>query len=104
MRGHAMLVWRRHVENISDLDEQERIHLTAVHARAERVLLEAAGAERAIILKLGIQTPHLHIHIYPVSRTLDRTAVMSAIEAKTRVPRDETFILLVRQRLTAPAS
>jgi diadenosine tetraphosphate (Ap4A) HIT family hydrolase len=77
VRGHTMIVWKRHVENVADLAPDDWLHFTAVHHRLERALLEATGAERAIILKLGIATPHLHVHIYPVAAALDRAAVMA---------------------------
>src|ERR1043165_5759929 len=90
--GHAMVVWRSHVENVSDLSEQDAAHLSQMHHRAERALLAATGAERAILMKLGIATPHLHLHIYPVVASLDRAAVFAIIDGKTRVERDESFI------------
>ncbi|HKR67059.1 MAG TPA: HIT family protein, partial [Thermoanaerobaculia bacterium] len=57
-RGHAMIIAKRHVENASDLSADEWAHFTNVWHRAERALLDATGAERAIVLKLGIMTPH----------------------------------------------
>jgi diadenosine tetraphosphate (Ap4A) HIT family hydrolase len=99
-RGHAMVVWRRHVENLSDLEPGELAHFIAVHARAERALLELTGAERAVVVKLGIATPHLHLHIYPVGASLDRAAVMAAIDGKVRAERDPEFVRRLRDRLT----
>jgi histidine triad (HIT) family protein len=83
VRGHAMIVWKEHVENVSDLTPDEYAHFAAVHLRAERALLDATRADRAILLKLGIATPHLHLHIYPVSAALDRAKVMEIIDGKT---------------------
>src|SRR3954470_2423179 len=99
VRGHAMVVWKAHVENVADLTADEYAHFAAIHHRAERALLAATGAERAILLKLGIATPHLHLHIYPVRASLGRAAVFAIIDAKTRVPRDEAFIAKVRALL-----
>lgn len=99
-----MIVWKRHVENFSDLDESERQHFATIHARVERALLAATGTDRAILLKLGIQTPHLHLHVYPVGSTASREAVMAAIDGKTRVPREETLVSEIRRRLTASSS
>ena len=99
VRGHAMVVWKTHVENVSDLSLEDAAHLSQVHHAAEKALLAATGAERAVLLKLGIATPHLHLHIYPVSAALDRAAVMAIIDARTRVPRDEKFLLHVRSLL-----
>lgn len=99
-RGHAMVVAKRHVENASDLDEEEWLHLARVWHRAERVLLQATGAARAVILKLGIMTPHLHVHIYPVSAEATRDEVFAAIDGKISEPRDETFVSDMRKALT----
>jgi diadenosine tetraphosphate (Ap4A) HIT family hydrolase len=92
VRGHAMVVWKRHVENVSDLTEEEAVHFSRVHHTAERILLEETRTERAVLLKLGIVTPHLHLHIYPVAAALGREAVFAIMEARTREPRDEAFV------------
>src|SRR6266566_5711153 len=91
VRGHAMLIWKRHVENISELSEDELAHFWRVYRNAERALLAITKADRAIILKLGIAVPHLHVHIYPVNASLDRAAVMDVIEGRVREPREEAF-------------
>jgi diadenosine tetraphosphate (Ap4A) HIT family hydrolase len=101
--GHAMIVSRRHIENASDLTEHEWEHFSRVWMKAERALLAATEADRAIVLKLGLATPHLHVHIYPVSKTLTREEVFAAIEAKTRARRDEGLVRKVRELLTPSA-
>jgi diadenosine tetraphosphate (Ap4A) HIT family hydrolase len=96
-----MVVWKKHVENVADLTLDEYVHFAAAHHRAERALLAATGAERAIILKLGIATPPLHLHIYTVAAALDRAAVMEIIEARVRQPVDGTFVAELRERLAS---
>jgi diadenosine tetraphosphate (Ap4A) HIT family hydrolase len=83
-RGHAMIIARRHVENLSDLEAGERHRFTDDLARTERALLAATGTQRAILMKLGIAVPHLHIHVYPVRATDDRAAVMAMIDGRVR--------------------
>jgi len=104
VRGHAMVVWKEHVENVADLAIDDAAHFAAVHHRAERALLAVTRADRAILLKLGIATPHLHLHIYPVSGSLDRAAVMEIIDARVRDAVDErerqAFINELRERLS----
>jgi diadenosine tetraphosphate (Ap4A) HIT family hydrolase len=106
VRGHAMVIWKEHLENIAQLSESEVAHFAAVYRRAERALLEVTGADRAVMLKLGIITPHLHVHIYPVSATLDRARVMDIIEGRVREELSdserEEFVLAVRARLDFP--
>jgi len=104
VRGHAMVVWKEHVENVADLTIDDSIHFAAIHHRAERALLAVTRAERAVLLKLGIATPHLHLHIYPVSAGLDRATVMEIIDARVRDAMDDrerqAFINELRERLT----
>jgi diadenosine tetraphosphate (Ap4A) HIT family hydrolase len=104
VRGHAMVIWKAHVENISDLSADEFQELTRVYQRAERVLLDLTHSDRAIVLKLGLATPHLHIHIYPVSAALTRAEVMKMLDAQTSDRSSDTdraaFVAEVRARLT----
>lgn len=101
--GHAMVVWKRHVENVADLNDEERAHFSRIHAAAERALLEVTGTDRAVLLKLGILTPHLHLHIYPVSRSLDLKAVQRIIAGEVREERKPDFADQVRKSLSRAA-
>jgi diadenosine tetraphosphate (Ap4A) HIT family hydrolase len=104
--GHAMVVSRRHVENLADLAPHESRAFAAVQHAAERALLDETGAGRAILLKLGIQVPHLHVHIYPVSNTMTRAEVMRVIDGEVREVRTTGFAGAVRariERLTSPS-
>ena len=99
VRGHAMVVWRKHVENAADLTLDDYVHFAAVHHRAERALLEATKADRAVLLKLGVATPHLHLHIYPVSAALSREEVFEIVDGRVRAPYDEELLAELRERL-----
>ncbi|HYC63052.1 MAG TPA: HIT family protein [Thermoanaerobaculia bacterium] len=103
-RGHAMVVAKTHVENASQLSDEEWLHLARVWHRAERVLLDLTGQERAIILKLGIATPHLHLHIYPMSARATREEMFDAIDGKHRENRDDDFVSNVTTRLDTSAA
>jgi diadenosine tetraphosphate (Ap4A) HIT family hydrolase len=102
-RGHAMVVAKRHAENASDLDEDEWLHLARTFRGAERAILAVTGKERAIVMKLGIQTPHLHLHLYPMSASATREDVFAAIDGQRAEPRDEAFVAECRSRLTREA-
>jgi diadenosine tetraphosphate (Ap4A) HIT family hydrolase len=99
--GHAMVIWKRHVENVSDLDRDELARLYEVHHAAERVLLAETGRDRAILLKLGLQTPHLHLHVYPIAASATRADVMAAINAGVREDRPSDFAERCARSLTA---
>ncbi|HEV2718447.1 MAG TPA: HIT family protein [Thermoanaerobaculia bacterium] len=99
VRGHAMVVWHRHVENVADLTLDDYVHFAAVHHRAEVALLAATKADRAVLMKLGIATPHLHLHIYPVAASLTRDDVFEILDGRVRAPYDEAFVAEIKERL-----
>jgi diadenosine tetraphosphate (Ap4A) HIT family hydrolase len=99
VRGHAMLVAKRHVENFADLTDSEAGQFARIQKVAERALLDVTKTDRAILMKLGIAVPHLHLHIYPVSARLDRAAVMDVIEARVSEVREPDFARAVRERI-----
>lgn len=84
VRGHAMIVAARHVENASDLDPQELESFMRTVHRVERALLRVFDADRAVWMKLGLAVPHFHLHIYPVKRSASREDVFAAIDTKVR--------------------
>ncbi len=94
-----MLVLKRHAENFSDLTDSEAQQFARIAKVCERALLDVTGTDRAILLKLGIATPHLHVHIYPVSSRLTRAEVQRIIDAQVREEREEGFTKLVRERI-----
>lgn len=91
--GHTVVVWKPHVENLSDLSPAELRHFMAVYHRIEKALLRGAEARRAVVFKLGLLVPHLHLHIYPVSASASRPEVMAAIEGR----KQRDFNLLERK-------
>jgi len=80
--GQVMIVAKRHVENVSDLDEDEWLQVARVWHRTERELRETTGADRVIVMKLGIQTPHLHVHLYPFGAEATREDVFAVIDGR----------------------
>lgn len=101
VRGHVMIAARRHVENPSDLRPDEWARFAALWRTTERVLLEVTGADRAVAMKLGLATPHLHVHLYPFPAGTGREEVFAAIEGKTAVAPDAAFVGDLRARLAS---
>lgn len=84
-QGQLIVVAKQHVENVSDLAEEEWLHVARVWHRAERELREQTGAARVMVMKLGIQTPHLHIHLFPFAAGATREEVFAAFEGKEKL-------------------
>ena len=94
-----MLVASRHVENFAHLTDSEAQQFARVQKVVEHALLDVTHTDRAILLKLGIQTPHFHLHIFPVSRKLSRDDVMRAINGEVSETRDADFAKRLKDRI-----
>jgi len=103
--GHTVVVAKRHVENASGLAEDEWGRLSRTFRRVEAAVLAETGADRAILMKLGLMVPHLHLHIYPVSRELSREQVFAIIDGKTKheatTEEKAAFVARLRERVRA---
>ncbi|HEX9160198.1 MAG TPA: HIT domain-containing protein [Thermoanaerobaculia bacterium] len=97
--GHAMLAIKRHVENFADLTDSEATQFVRVQKVVERALLDVTKTDRAILLKLGIQTPHLHVHIYPVRSAATREDVMRILDGTVSENRPAGFVKSLRDRI-----
>jgi diadenosine tetraphosphate (Ap4A) HIT family hydrolase len=100
VRGHSVVASRHHVESWSELDEAAAARFFAVLRRVERALLETLPADRVVAVKLGLAVPHLHVHLYPVSRQTTREEVFAMLERRVRfeLPPEERADLLAALR------
>jgi diadenosine tetraphosphate (Ap4A) HIT family hydrolase len=57
------VIWRRHVAEMTDLDEAGRAHLMHVVWAVERALRDTVRPDKINLASLGNRTPHLHWHV-----------------------------------------
>ena len=91
------------MENLSDLDESEAAAFTDLARRVEAATLATSNADRAILMKLGLQVPHLHLHVYPFMRDATREEVMNVINGESTddaTPEEKAeFVKRLRDRI-----
>jgi diadenosine tetraphosphate (Ap4A) HIT family hydrolase len=63
--GHLMVVTRRHVGRLGDLDDAEAASVGRISARLARALTNAAGADWVYSAVIGTGEPHFHLHLLP---------------------------------------
>lgn len=69
--GHTLVIPKREVAYLFDLDEAEYAALwTAAHGVAAR-LKEVTGCKRVCVAVLGYEIPHAHIHLIPTDSLRD---------------------------------
>lgn len=67
--GFCRVVWHAHIAEMSDLPEQQRLHLMRVVFAVENALRQALRPDKINLASLGNVTPHLHWHVIPRYRT-----------------------------------
>lgn len=63
--GFSLLVPKRHVPHVTDLDGDEARTFGAVLARTTSALRDETGADVVYVYIFGTGVPHLHVHLGP---------------------------------------
>jgi diadenosine tetraphosphate (Ap4A) HIT family hydrolase len=63
--GFCRVIWRSHVKEMTDLSEDDRMHLMEVVFALESVLREQLEPAKINLASLGNLVPHLHWHVIP---------------------------------------
>ncbi len=63
--GLCRVILARHVGEMTDLDEPDRVRLVRVVLGAEAALREVLAPDKINLASLGNQVPHLHWHVIP---------------------------------------
>ncbi len=71
VEGHTLCVPKREVDYYYDLSEAELTALTLFSQRVARGLQQAVDCKRVANGVLGLEVPHVHVHLVPVSSTSD---------------------------------
>ena len=85
VKGHTLVIPRREVDYIFDLEDDElaRLHVFAAQvARAIKSVIPCVKVGEAV---LGLEVPHAHIHLIPMQSERD----MLFSNAKLQLPADE---------------
>lgn len=69
--GHTLVVPRKEVDYIFDLDERTLSDMILFAQKVARSIKEGLHCERVAIAVLGLQIPHAHIHLIPINNESD---------------------------------
>ena len=71
VEGHTLCVPKREVDYYYDLTPDELTELTLFSRRVAQGLQKAVDCKRIANGVLGLEVPHVHVHLVPVSTTSD---------------------------------
>ena len=75
-KGHTLCIPKKEVNKIFDLDEEMYIQLMAFSRRVAIALEKAIPCERVGMSVIGLEVPHVHVHLIPL-HTMEDTRFKS---------------------------
>ncbi|MDO5025890.1 MAG: HIT family protein [Trueperella sp.] len=76
--GHVLVIPRQEVERFSDLPPELFAHLAQVSQIIGKAQQKAFAVDRAILVLLGFEVPHTHIHLVPANSEADADMRLAA--------------------------
>ena len=84
-KGHTLVIPKQEVDYIFDLDDETYSGLMAFARRVARALEVAVACKRVGVAVMGLEVPHAHIHLVPITTEGD----MNFFREKLSLPADE---------------
>lgn len=91
-KGHTLVIPKKEVDYIFDLDDETYSGLMAFARRVARALQEAVECKRVGIAVMGLEVPHTHIHLIPITTEGD----MNFFREKLSLPAEEMAAIAAR--------
>ena len=70
-KGHTLCIPKREVNKIFDLPQQEYLDLMAFCRKVAIALEKAVPCERIGVSVIGLEVPHVHVHLIPLNSMED---------------------------------
>lgn len=71
--GHTLCVPKNEVDKIMDMEEAEYLGLMAFSRKVGKAIEAAIDCQRVGITVIGLEVPHVHVHLIPLSKMADAT-------------------------------
>lgn len=84
-KGHTLVIPKQEVDYIFDLDDETYAGLMAFARRVARALERAIDCKRVGVAVMGLEVPHTHIHLIPITTEGD----MNFFREKLSLPAEE---------------
>lgn len=72
-KGHTLCIPKKEVDKIMDLDENTYMGLMAFSRKVGQAIEEVIDCQRVGITVIGLEVPHVHVHLIPLNGMKDVT-------------------------------
>ena len=70
-KGHTLVIPRREVDYIFDMDDDELAEFQLFAKRVAKAIKQAFPCKKVAQVVLGLEVPHAHIHLIPMNTEAD---------------------------------
>jgi Diadenosine tetraphosphate (Ap4A) hydrolase and other HIT family hydrolases len=71
VEGHTLIVPKKETDYIFDLDDETLADMMVFAKRVAKAIKEAVPCKRVGVTVIGLEVPHAHIHLIPISKESD---------------------------------
>lgn len=72
-RGHTLVIPKKEVDKLFDLDEQTYLDLMTYSRKIALAIGKAVPCKRVGLTVVGLEVPHVHVHLIPLNSMADAT-------------------------------
>ncbi|MCK5638455.1 MAG: HIT family protein [Flavobacteriaceae bacterium] len=72
-KGHTLVIPKKEENKIFDLDEQSYLNLMQFSYKVAKAIEKAVPCERVGLTVIGLEVPHVHVHLIPLHSMADAT-------------------------------
>ncbi len=72
-KGHTLCVPKKEVDKILDLDEESYMKLMAFSRKVGKAIEKAVPCKRVGMSVIGLEVPHVHVHLIPLQSMANAT-------------------------------
>lgn len=72
-KGHTLCIPKKEVNKIMDLDEPTYIGLMVFSRKIAQAIEKAIDCKRVGMTVIGLEVPHVHVHLIPLNEMKDAT-------------------------------
>ena len=91
-KGHTLVIPKKEVDYIFDLDDETYAGLMAFARRVARALEKTVTCKRVGVAVMGLEVPHAHVHLIPITTEGD----MNFFTNKLSLPAEEMAAIAAR--------
>ncbi|MCP4977819.1 MAG: HIT family protein [Maribacter sp.] len=81
-KGHTLCVPKKEVDRIMDLDEETYLGLMAFSRKVGKAIEASINCNRVGITVIGLEVPHVHVHLIPLNEMKEATFQHKVAPAK----------------------